>query len=154
MNQLPSEWVERIFLRLHGRFGNNFLEKYKLGKLDAYGNDLGINNAKQVWAEELAGISADRIKNALQYNYDYAPSCDQFKAQCKSSTQAHSDYKALPKPAISNEKREEIHDKLAQFMSPKRDMKAWAKKIIANPKAYPEISYRYAKEALGEEIEG
>ena len=64
------------------------------------------------------------------------------------------DFKALPRPKISNEKREEIHDKLAQFMSPKRDMKAWAKKIIANPKAYPEISYRYAKEALGEEIEG
>lgn len=154
MNQLPSEWIERIFLRLHGRFGNNFLEKYKLGKLDADGNDLGITNAKQVWAEELAGISADRIKNALQHNYDYAPSCDQFKAQCKTPTQAHSDYKALPKPAMSEERVNEIHDKLEQFMSPRRDMKAWAKKIIANPKAYPDISLRYAKEALGEVVDG
>lgn len=154
MNQLPSEWVERIFLRLHGRFGNNFLEKYKLGKVDANGNDLGISNAKQVWAEELAGISADRIKNALQYNYDYAPSCDQFKAQCKSSTQAHTDYKALPKPAMSEEKVNEIHEKLAQFTSPKRDMKAWAKKILDNPKAYPDISVRFAKEALGVTVDG
>lgn len=154
MNQLPSEWIERIFLRLHGRFGNNFLEKYKLGKVDANGNDLGIANAKQVWAEELAGISADRIKNALQYNYDYAPSCDQFKAQCKSSTQAHTDYKALPKPAMSEEKVNEIHEKLAQFTSPKRDMKAWAKKILDNQKAYPDISVRFAKEALGVTVDG
>ncbi len=148
MNQLPSEWVERIFLRLHGRFGNNFLEKYKLGKVDANGNDLGIANAKQVWAEELAGISADRIKNALLHNYEYAPSCDQFKAQCKSSTQAHTDYKALPKPIMSEEKVNEIHEKLSEFTSPKRDMKAWAKKILDNPKAYPDISVRFAKEAL------
>jgi len=153
MNQLPSEWVERIFLRLHGRFGNNFLEKYKLGKLDADGNDLGITNAKQVWAEELAGMTVDRIKNALQYNYDYAPSCDQFKAQCKSSAPVVHDYKALPKPALSEEKVNEIKHKITAFTSNKRDMKAWAKKIIANPKAYPEISYRYAKEALGNVVD-
>lgn len=28
------------------------------------------------------------------------------------------------------------------------DMKAWAKKILANPKDYPEISVKYAHEAL------
>jgi hypothetical protein len=28
-------------------------------------------------------------------------------------------------------------------------MKNWAHKIIANPMDYPDISYRYAKEALG-----
>lgn len=154
MMPLPSEWIDRIFMRLHGRFGNSFIDKFKSGKLDADGNDTGLMNAKIVWAEELAGISAERIKNALLHNYDYAPSCDQFKAQCKTSTQSYTDYKVLPKPTMSEEKVNEIHDKLAQFMSPKRDMKAWAKKIIANPNAYPEISYRYAKEALGEEIDG
>lgn len=30
------------------------------------------------------------------------------------------------------------------------DMKAWAKKILANPKAYPEISVKYAQEALAQ----
>ena len=26
MMPLPSEWIDRIFFRLHGRFGNNFLD--------------------------------------------------------------------------------------------------------------------------------
>lgn len=151
MIALPIEWIDRIFMRLHGRFGNNFIDKYKTGQKDSYGNDLGILNAKQVWSEELAGISAERIKAALLHNYEYAPSCDQFKAQCKTVTQAHSDYKALPKHKLSDEKINELHDKLTEFVSGKRDYKAWAKKIIDNPKMYTEISYRYAKEALGAE---
>lgn len=146
---LRSEWIDRIFLRLHGRFGNNFFEKYKFNTVDANGNDLGIINAKQVWAEELAGISADRIKNALLHKYEYAPSCDQFKAQCKTTPAVAPDYKALPKPAMSDEKITEIKDNLSAFTSNKRDYRAWAHKIIANPAAYPDISLRYAKEALG-----
>ena len=148
MNQLPSEWIERIFYRLHGRFGHAFLDKFKTGQKNQNGEDMGILNAKQVWAEELASISAERIKNALMHNYEYAPSCDQFKLQCKTPTQSHNDYKALPKPKVSDEQLAVIHDKMSAFTSNKRDMKAWAKKIIANPKAYPDISLRIAKEAL------
>lgn len=152
MKQLPIEWIDRIFIRLHGRFGNNFLDKFKTGQVDANGNDLGILNAKQVWSEELAGTSVDRIKNALQHSYDYAPSCDQFKAQCKTIATVVIDYKALPKPTLSEEKVNELKDKLTAFTSNKRDYKAWAHKIVANPKSYPDISYRYAKEALGETV--
>jgi len=149
MNALPIEWIERIFLMLHGRFGNNFIDRFKNGQKDAQGNDLGVLNAKYVWSEELAGISPERIKAALMHNYEYAPSCDQFKAQCKTVMQAHSDYKALPKPTLSDEKINELHDKLTEFVSGKRDHKAWAHKIINNPSAYPDISFRYAKESLG-----
>jgi len=148
MNALPIEWIERIFLRLHGRFGNNFIDRFKNGQKDAQGNDLGVLNAKYVWAEELSGISADRIKAALMHNYEYAPSCDQFKAQCRTVMQAHSDYKALPKPKVSDEQLAVIHDKMSAFTSKKRDMKLWAKRIIENPKTYPDISLRIAKEAL------
>lgn len=31
----------------------------------------------------------------------------------------------------------------------KRDYKAWARKILASPNVYPDISIKYAKEALG-----
>lgn len=148
MKPLPSEWIDRIFMRLHGRFGSNFGDKFKTGQKDEHGVDLGIINAKQVWAEELAGISAERIKNALLHNYEYAPSCDQFKLQCKTPTQSHSDYKALPKPKVSDEQLAVIHDKMSAFTSNKRDYRAWAHKIVANPKAYPDISLRIAKEVL------
>ena len=154
MKQLPIEWIDRIFIRLHGRFGNNFLDKFKTGQSDANGNDLGILNAKNVWAEELADMSVERIKNALLHNYEYAPSCDQFKAQCKTSSLVPVDYKALPKPTITDEQHQIIHEKLSAFTSNKRDYKAWAHKIIANPKAYPDISLRLAKEALGVTVNG
>ena len=95
---LPLEWVERIFQRLHGRFGNSFTDKFKLGQYDAHGNDIGLLNAKHVWSEELAGITPDRIKTALLHQYDYAPSCDQFKAHCKSTPLAHQDFSKLPPP--------------------------------------------------------
>jgi len=103
INKLPAEWVDRIFMRLHGRFGNSFTDKFKLGQI-VDGVDIGIANAKQVWAEELAGISSNRIKNALLHNYDYAPSCDQFKAQCRSTIEAHKDFVGLPRKFTAEER--------------------------------------------------
>lgn len=70
-----------------------------------HGVDIGIANAKQVWAEELAGISPNRIKNALLHNYEYAPSCDQFKAQCKSVIAAHQDFIGITRK-FTDEERE------------------------------------------------
>lgn len=112
---LPQEWVERIFLRLHGRFGNNFTDKFKMGKNDSNGNDLGLLNAKQVWSEELAGISPDRIKTALLHQYEYAPSCDQFKAQCRSIPMAHRDMLGIEKK-VTPEIKEANRLKLQKMM--------------------------------------
>jgi hypothetical protein len=114
-NRLPDEWIDRIFMRLHGRFGNNFTDKFKLGQI-IDGIDIGIANAKQVWAEELADISADRIKAALNAHYDYAPSCDQFKAQCKSSASAHKDFIGITRK-FTQEEKEANHRKLQEMLS-------------------------------------
>ncbi|CAB4121755.1 hypothetical protein UFOVP17_3 [uncultured Caudovirales phage] len=115
---LPLEWIERIFMRLHGRFGNNFTDKFKIGQLDINGRDIGIENAKQVWSEELAGISAERIKSALLHQYEYAPSCDQFKAQCKSIPLSHQDFDKLPPPPkdikLAHQNIQKIKDMLKQ----------------------------------------
>ena len=46
---LPAEWAERIFMRLHGRFGNNFFDKFKIGQVNDAGEDVGIANAKATW---------------------------------------------------------------------------------------------------------
>lgn len=42
----------------------------------------------------------------------------------------------------------EVMDYVAKHIKPVQDYRAWAKKIIANPKNYPDISYKIAKEAL------
>lgn len=81
--QLPDEWIERIFSRLHGRFGNTFLAKWQIGMNGGNGEDIGIRNAKKVWAEELAGYTVDEIKRGLSSKFDYPPSCDEFSKKCR-----------------------------------------------------------------------
>lgn len=150
---LPAEWVERIFMRLHGRFGNNFFDKFKIGQVNDAGEDVGIANAKATWSLELSGVSAERIKAGLDAKYQYAPNCDEFLKNCHVSS--IQDFKALPSPV--NHEDNKVHaDKLALFvherLKPKTDYKAWAKRIIAKPQNFPEHSLHLAKEALHYEV--
>lgn len=148
---LPAEWVERIFMRLHGRFGNNFFDKFKIGQVNDAGEDVGIANAKATWSSELAGISAERIKAGLEAKYQYAPNCDEFLKHCVTSN--IQDFKALPAP-VDHESNKAHADKLALYVheriKPKQDYHAWAKRILRNPKNFPETSVTAAKMVLGE----
>jgi hypothetical protein len=60
-------------------------------------------------------------------------------------------HKALPAPRneeVSREGLAKINQVVADSVKPKKDMKAWAKRILATPKNYPDIAIRFAKEAL------
>ena len=87
---MRADWVDRIFMRLTGRFGNTFTNRYASGQLmtvrqcDINGSladmqvDMGILAAKTVWAQELADFTKHDIKRGLEARYSYAPSCDDF----------------------------------------------------------------------------
>ena len=147
---LKAEWVERIFMVLHGRFGNTFFNKYKIGQINANGEDAGLVNARSTWSHELAGISADRIKAGLESSYEHAPSCDEFKARCKSHVK-HEDFKAI-EVKVDYEESKRHADNVVKFIADHKkevvDRKEWARRIKADPKNYPDISLRYANEAL------
>jgi len=83
MNALPVKWIEEIFKRFHGRFGNRFLAEYQTGVIDSDGQDQGIVNAKNVWADELAGFTPEEIKRGLSAQYPFIPDCDKFKLACR-----------------------------------------------------------------------
>ena len=83
MNPLPSNWVEEIFRRFHGRFGNRFFAEFALGRVGKNGQDEGIENAKKVWGEELAGFTPEEIKRGLSAQYPFMPDCDKFKIACR-----------------------------------------------------------------------
>jgi hypothetical protein len=153
MNKLPNlkaEWVERIFMVLHGRFGNTFFNKYKIGQINADGEDAGLVNARATWSSELAGISAERLKAGLESSYEHAPSCDDFKARCKAHVK-HEDYKALSAP-VDREANKRYADNVVKFVAnnlvEKTDFLSWAKRIIANPENFPPESLVKAKEAM------
>jgi len=141
-------------MRLHGRFGNAFFDKFRIGSLNAQGQDIGIENAKIVWSEELAGTSPERIKAALEASYEYAPSCDDFKSNCFIRKQIE-DFKQLPhKFDAETQKKnlEKVNEAIAAMSKPKTDYHAWAKRIMQAPNKYPEISVNAAKEVIGEAV--
>lgn len=80
---LPSSWVEKIFARLVGIYGREFTSQFASGVVD--GVDRGIENAKEVWAEEL-GMFADN-PDALRYGLknlpERSPNCIKFREICK-----------------------------------------------------------------------
>jgi hypothetical protein len=62
-------------------------------------------------------------------------------------------FSALPSPlALADNKRhmEEVKDAVNAMTKPRADYKSWARKIIANPRNYPDISLKFAKEALNQ----
>lgn len=78
--------VDRLFQALHGYYGNQFLDKYRTGQSTAKG-DVGIENAKKVWASELSVHGAGTIAKALATLRDsgnkFAPSLPEFMELCK-----------------------------------------------------------------------
>lgn len=117
--QLPPEWIERIFMRLHGRFGNAFFDKFRVGQLNDAGEDLGVLNAKQVWAEDLAHLSVDRLKKGMSASFEYAPSCDDFKRACSPVPACHRDNAilSLPKPKPTDEIVQKNLEKIRSLLS-------------------------------------
>jgi len=83
MKTLPSGWVDRMFARLQGIYGREFTSQFSV--IDANGNDIGMANAKQVWAEELAGFTdnPDAIAFALKNLPERVPNAIKFREMCR-----------------------------------------------------------------------
>ena len=84
-NQLPAAWIDKIFARLQGIYGREFTGQFATGMTD--GPDPGIQNAKQVWAEELVGFTRfpEAIGYALEHLPERAPNCIRFKELCRNA---------------------------------------------------------------------
>lgn len=70
---------------------------------------------------------------------------------CKPKVTIH---QRLSSPLRLDENRkhmEEVKVQIGKMTKPKTDMKGWARKIIANPSAYPDIALKFSREALGSE---
>jgi hypothetical protein len=135
-NDLPMPYVQRIFMRLHGRFGNAFFDKFRINQLNEDGLDFGIENAKQEWSTGLAGVSPEQIKHGLARSFEYPPSLDEFKAACLTAPPEQLFNIALPKPAISDGKLEQNRKFLRLLANKIRrqdcDAKAIATQILAD----------------------
>lgn len=80
---LSSAWVEKLFARLQGFYGREFTGQFSTGMVN--GIDAGLENAKQVWAEELGGFSdnPEAIAYALKNLPERSPNVAVFRQLCR-----------------------------------------------------------------------
>lgn len=83
MQTIPASWVDRIFARLQGVYGREFTGQFSV--IDQNGNDVGLENAKTVWAQELGAFAynSDAIAFALLNLPERAPNAIKFKELCR-----------------------------------------------------------------------
>lgn len=85
---LPMSWMNKLFLELHGRFGNEFTGRFATGIPDEQGLDSGVENAKATWARRMAGLNGEQIQRGLASTYKFPPSADDFVAACQGGSAA------------------------------------------------------------------
>lgn len=85
--RLPDNWVQRIFATMQGHYGTRFLNMWKTGQVLPDGNDAGVVNAMNHWAEKLGGYvnHPDTIKRALENLPVEPPSLPQFQELLRQS---------------------------------------------------------------------
>lgn len=78
--RLPDNWVQRIFATMQGNYGSKFLNMWKTGQILPDGNDAGIVNAMNHWAEKLGGWHdhPDTIRTVLENLPADPPTLPQF----------------------------------------------------------------------------
>lgn len=108
---------------------------------------------KATWTRGLSGISGQQLRDALDYCADheqFVPTLPRFREICEQMRKVEP-VKALPRKFTDAELRanQQRVKKAVASLEPARDMKKWARDILANPKGRPEIAIRFAKEALG-----
>jgi hypothetical protein len=74
-NSLPSEWVDRLFVRFSQMYGNKFISQI--------GGD--IAGTKRAWADGLHGISGYEIADGLKacLRSDWPPTLPEFRSMCR-----------------------------------------------------------------------
>lgn len=152
---LPDSWVERIFDRMQGMYGSLWLDRWRSGEMIEQGGqrfDRGLLVAKATWADELAGFAdqPERLAKALEAcrHRNLPPTLPEFLELCR---QQHAD---LPRQLLApRASADEVAPHLAEIArrvaTPKDGDKAWAEEILSDPKRYPSVSVKLAKEALG-----
>lgn len=108
---------------------------------------------KITWVRGLKGLEAYQVRDALDYCADghqtFVPDLPSFRRICDQMKKAEV-VKSLQRKFTP----EELQKNSARMRSVMADLggakgnKEWARKILANPKAYPDISVKMAREAM------
>lgn len=138
--------IRRVFMVLHGFYGNLFLSKYATGSVED-GEDQGISNARKVWAHGLRDFDAETIKAALRRcqtaHGEYPPSLPQFVALC-AAIKPREAFKPAPLPALT------MSTELAEARM--REHRQKAAELLESMKATKETGLDLLKQAIASAV--
>lgn len=123
-----------------------------------------INSIMEMYSQPEVELSLMRVWFAKLQEFDFQTVCKAFDVYTSKNTSAPTpidiiklcprptQFTAIAAPKMAVEESKKHSDQVMQMISktiePSTDYKAWAKRILQNPKNYPAISIRFAKEAL------
>lgn len=144
---LPLPVVERLYERLTGTYGRDFLDRYRA---------LDENSVKSLWGHELAGFAGNlhAIAWGLENLPERPPNVIEFRNLCRRSPAP--DVPRLPEPKadparVAAELRKLAPIRRAAASGGEHDGKAWARRLIARHEAGEDlrpIALRFARDAL------
>lgn len=150
-----SPTIRKLFLMMHGAYGNLFVSKFATGEKDANGKDKGIRAAMLVWESALRKFPVDVVETAAsrlaEHHPEYPPNLPQFEKLCSACAprKTYAEEAGLPRlPAPAAAPAVEVS------FAMQGDGKDWARRILARQEAGERIrpiSLRFAREALGME---
>ena len=127
---LNRAWIDRLFEKLQGIYGQQFTGKFS--KV-INGVDVGVENAKQAWAEELSGFNdqPEAIAYALKHMpTTHCPNAKEFLETCRKAPKK--EVLALPHKLTDEEKQHQA-EQAAKFADQvkhqtAKDHHLWAKR--------------------------
>ena len=130
---LPLGWVRKLFAELQGNYGTRFLDMWRSGQADTNGDDVGLQNAMDMWAEKLAGFRdrPDAIRRVLDTLPPHPPTLPEFVALIRQSC-PKPEHKALPAPDVPPAviaARQAEAEAIAAKVAANVPSKAWAHKL-------------------------
>lgn len=138
--------IDRLFLRMASFYGKHWLDMW---------TDIPVDSVKHEWQSKLTGMSSKTVFKAVDYcadNLRFPPTLPEFVQLCKANTPQEMT-KAISRQFTPDELQKN-HERITEISNgisakARTDYRAWIKPIIANPKAYPDISLKLAKEVEG-----
>lgn len=122
---LPDAWIDRLFDRFATMYGKHWYDMWR---------DVPLDRVKQTWRDDLANVSGEQIRKALDYcktHNKFPPTCPEFVGLCKTFAPAYE------RPALPNYSRSEmppnVRAEIAKMFDSqrKRDPKDWAREVLA-----------------------
>lgn len=135
-----SATIRKLFMVLHGAYGNQFIAKFSTGEKDDEGRDKGIRVSMLVWDAALRKFAPDVIEAAAKRLMDedpkFPPNLPQMEKVCTAITprKTYAEEVGLPRlPAP--EPPPPVHVEIQAH----DDGRDWARRIIARSKAGDKI---------------